>query len=201
MMPIVRHRNGVRGFTLIELLVVIAVMVSVMAMGAMAMGDFFSQGSFRLGVRAVVNSIHAARQTSIGGRAWVFLHLVDSDLVKGTEDLPDYIEIFVLAPQIDASTGTMMWTRPSDSVPIEKVDLPRNIELEVFPVPAPSSKSWTDMNLVGWSGILFFPTGSCKSSGETPQVLVTVLDAVSRDRGKVFVYTVTSFVRVRYEWK
>jgi prepilin-type N-terminal cleavage/methylation domain-containing protein len=200
MMPVVRHGNRNRGFTLIELLVVIAVMVSVMAMGAMAMGDFFSQGSFRLGVRAVVNGIQAARQTSIGERAWVFLNLVDTAKIVGKEDQPDYIEIYVLSPQIDPATGTMKWKRVDGVAPVEKVDLPRNIGIEKGPAPA-AGASWTDMNLVGWSGILFFPNGSCKPSDDKAQILVTILDGVTRDRGKVFVYTVTGFVRVRYEWR
>jgi prepilin-type N-terminal cleavage/methylation domain-containing protein len=199
-MPIVRRVSRTRGFTLIELLVVIAVMVSVMAMGAMAMGDFFSQGSFRLGVRAVVNGIHAARQTSIGERCWVFLRLVDTAEVSGKEDLPDYLEIYALTSVINTSTGTMTWKRMDDAVPVEKVDLPRNIELEITPADAVGG-NWVTMNLVGWSGILFFPNGSCKPSDDTGKILVTVLDAVARDRGRVFVYTVTGFVRVRYEWR
>ena len=198
-MPIVRHGCKNKGFTLIELLVVIAVMVSVMAMGAMAMGDFFSQGSFRLGVRAVVNGIHAARQTSIGERCWVFLRLVDTEKILGQEDLPDYLEIYALVPTTDANTGAMTWNRPADAVPVEKVELPRNIELEKTPVEAPGT--WSAMNLTGWCGILFFPNGSCKPSDDAAQILVTVLDAVARDRGRVFVYTTTGFVRVRYEWK
>jgi prepilin-type N-terminal cleavage/methylation domain-containing protein len=200
MMPIVRQVSRSRGFTLIELLVVIAVMVSVMAMGAMAMGDFFSQGSFRLGVRAVVNGVHAARQTSIGERCWVFLKLVDTAKIVGKEELPDYIEIYALVSTTDVNTGAMTWKRMDDAVPVEKVELPRNIELEITPAPA-AGGSWVTMNLVGWSGILFFPNGSCKPSDDTARILITVLDAVARDRGKVFVYTVTGFVRVRYEWK
>ncbi|MBN1809493.1 MAG: prepilin-type N-terminal cleavage/methylation domain-containing protein [Planctomycetes bacterium] len=191
--------TGERGFTLIELLVVIAVMVGVMAMGAMAMGDFFGQGSFRLGVRAVVNSIHAARQTAIGQRKWVLLKFTDTktDPIGTNDQLPDFIEIYLEQVQED-DAGAMTWVLPAGVDAVEKIELPRNIELDVM--PALSGAAYAPRNLDNISGFEFFPNGSCHALDDTTKV-IEVLDAVSRDRAKVFIYTVTSFVRVRYIWK
>jgi len=193
-MLVTKCRNN-KGFTLIELLVVIAIMIGLMAMGSMAMGDFFSQGSFRLGIRAVVNGLNAARQTAIGQRKWVWLETYDAE-GEGKPELNDYVAFYMMdAEENDA--GAMEW-RYKNTEPVEKVELPKNIELDVIPDPAPAA--YTDMGLNGKRGILFYPNGSCQPLDDKTVVL-EVLDAVTRDRAKVFIYTVTGFIRVKLVWK
>lgn len=201
-MTAIRRR---RGFTLIELLVVVAIMVGVLAMGSLAMADFFSHGNFNLGIRAVTNGIRAARQHAVSRRKWVFMTLVDTDEVGETG--PDYVEIMAEEPVVDPDTGMMYWRYPDDVEPVERVELPRNIHLDVSTLgPAGGDMGGPpddpDRNLLGKKGIEFYPSGSSQPSDGDTNVL-TVMDLVSGDEAKIYIYTVTSFVKVRitYHWE
>ena len=194
-----------RGFTLIELLVVVAIMIGIMAMGSLAMADFFSQGNFNLGIRAVTNGIRAARQHSVSMRRWVFLELVDTD--ETGEAGPDYVEIMAEEPEVCSDTGMMYWRYPDDTQPVERVELPRNIHLDISTMdPAGADLGGPpeepDRNLIGKKGIEFYPSGASRPVDGDTNVL-TVTDLVSGDTAKIYIYTVTSFVKVRitYHWE
>lgn len=189
------------GFTLIELMVVIAIIISLLAMGALAMGDFFSQGNFNLGVRAVVNAIRAARQHAVGNRIWVLLELVDTETSDDPDDdrLPDYVALYEEVPETNPSTGKMVWKHKG--VLLEKVFLPKNVEL-VLDTMGPFAVEDPDRGLTGLKGYEFFPSGASRpSDGST--FLVKVLDLVTRHEAKIYIYEVTSFVKVRvkYSWE
>jgi hypothetical protein len=198
-----------KAFTLIELLVVIGIIMGILAMGTLAMGDFFSQGNFNLGVRSVVNGIRAARQHAVGNRVWVCLELVDT-LNDGDTDndlLPDYLAIWEAAPEAEDETGRMHWIYDTAINPMEKVPLPRNVGLILDTMgPAPGDIGGPASNpsrgLEGKKGFEFYPSGSSRPLDDATNV-VLVRDQITWDEGRVYLYTVTSFVKVRiqYHWE
>jgi len=184
-----------KGYTLIELLVVIAIMIGLMAMGSMAMGDFFSQGSFRLGIRAVINGLNAARQTAIGQRKWVWLETYSAEK-NLTPALNDYVAFYMLDSE-ENDAGAMLW-KYNNTEPLDKIELPRNIVLSKLPHPV--AAAYTEAGLNNKYGFLFYPNGSCKPLNGKTSVL-GIFDKVSLERAKIFIYTVTGFIRVKIEWK
>ena len=194
---------GTRGFTLIELLVVVGIIMGILAMGTLAMGDFFSQGNFNLGVRAVVNAVRAARQHAVGRRVWVCLELVDTatDLDPNNDQMPDYVAIYELEPTTNQDTGELTWKIPAGVDPIEKVYLPRNVAIVLDDVNPAVSDLWP-YGVQNKKGFLFFPSGASRALDDKSNVII-VRDLVSWDEAKVFLYTVTSFVKVRitYHWE
>lgn len=198
-----------KAFTLIELLVVIGIIMGILAMGTLAMGDFFSQGNFNLGVRSVVNAIRAARQHAVGHRVWVFLELVDTatDTDVNNDQLPDYLALWEEVPDVDPDTGQMYWKVPDNVQPIDKIPLPRNVGLILdsigtAPMDMGGPPDDQGRGLAGKKGIEFYPSGSSRPLDDVSNI-VPVRDLISWDEGRVYIYTVTSFVKVRiqYHWE